>query len=165
MNISIIVAMANERVIGVNNGLPWDLPADMKHFRELTLGKPIIMGRKTYESIGRPLPGRRNIVVSRNSELKIPGVDVVSTLDDAISMVSNVQEIMIIGGAQLYADALSKANKIYLTKINLDIKGDSFFPQFNESEWTVLQKDDFECNELNKIDFSFIVLEKKNNIM
>ena len=165
MNISIIVAMANERVIGVNNGLPWDLPADMKHFRELTLGKPIIMGRKTYESIGRPLPGRRNIVVSRNSELKIPGVDVVSTLDDAISMVSNVQEIMIVGGAQLYADALSKANKIYLTKINLDIKGDSFFPQFNESEWTVLQKDDFECNELNKIDFSFIVLEKKNNIM
>jgi Dihydrofolate reductase len=157
--------MANERVIGVNNGLPWDLPADMKHFRELTLGKPIIMGRKTYESIGRPLPGRRNIVVSRNSELKIPGVDVVSTLDDAISMVSNVQEIMIVGGAQLYADALSKANKIYLTKINLDIKGDSFFPQFNESEWTVLQKDDFECNELNKIDFSFIVLEKKNNIM
>jgi len=165
LNISIIVAMANERVIGVNNGLPWDLPADMKHFRELTLGKPIIMGRKTYESIGRPLPGRRNIVVSRNSELKIPGVDVVSTLDDAISMVSNVQEIMIVGGAQLYADALSKANKIYLTKINLDIKGDSFFPQFNESEWTVLQKDDFECNELNKIDFSFIVLEKKNNIM
>jgi dihydrofolate reductase len=127
--------MATNRVIGRANGLPWTLPADLAHFKRLTLGHPIIMGRLTHESIGRPLPGRRNIVVSRDPGLALPGCDVVPSLDEAYRTAGNVPEAFVIGGARLYASALGTADRIYLTRIDAEIPGDTLFPPFDPQHW------------------------------
>ena len=139
MQISMIAAMANNRVIGKNNEMPWYLPEDLKHFKAMTLGKPVVMGRKTFEAIGRPLPGRRNIVITRNADYQHDGISCVQSFDDAIKLVlqQNPQclEIMVIGGGQLYLETLSKAQKLYLTEIDLTVEGDTWFPEWNDGNW------------------------------
>ena len=130
MIISMIVAMAHDRVIGLDNKMPWHLPADLQHFKKTTLGKPVIMGRKTYDSIGRALPGRLNIVVSRDSSLNIAGVTCVTSVEQALAAAEGVEEVMIIGGATIYEHFLSVANRLYLTFIDLETKGDTRFPDY-----------------------------------
>lgn len=128
--ISLIVAHDEQRVIGYENGMPWHLPGDLKYFKEQTMGKPIIMGRKTFESIGKPLPGRRNIVITRNNSYSAEGVEIVASLDEALSLVGNVPEIMIIGGEQIFRLALPIADRLYVTVIHYSFKGDTFFPEY-----------------------------------
>ncbi len=137
----LIAALAQNRVIGRDNQLPWHLPADLKHFKALTLGKPIIMGRKTWDSLGRPLPGRLNLVVSRQAELRLDGAEVFPTLDAAIGRAEQwareqgAGELMLIGGAQLYGQALARAERLYLTRVGLRPEGDAWFPEFSEADW------------------------------
>ena len=136
-----IAALARNRVIGLDNQMPWHLPADLKHFKAMTLGKPIIMGRKTWDSLGRPLPGRLNIVVSRQTDLRLDGAEVFASLEDAIARADawareqGVDELMLIGGAQLYAQALPLAERLYLTRIELEPAGDAHFPEWLDHEW------------------------------
>jgi dihydrofolate reductase len=136
-----IAAMADNRVIGLDNTMPWHLPADLKHFKAMTLGKPIIMGRKTWDSLGRPLPGRLNLVISRQQDLQLDGAETFTTLDAALVRAEQwareqaVEELMLIGGAQLYAQALGQAQRLYLTRIEASPAGDAFFPAFDEAEW------------------------------
>ena len=139
MLISLIVAMANHRVIGRSNAMPWHMPADLRHFKAVTLGKPVVMGRRTFESIGRPLPGRRNLVISRNPEWQAAGVEVAPTLDVALALLADYDEVMIIGGGQLYAEALPRADRLYLTHIDLDVEGDTFFPDYTGYEWQQIE--------------------------
>lgn len=131
MKLAIIVAAARNGVIGRNNQLPWHLPQDLKYFKAVTLGKPVIMGRKTYESIGRPLPGRANIVITRDLSWCANGVEVVHSFDEALELASgvDVSEVMVIGGAEIYKAALPVAHRIYLTRIDLEPEGDAFFPE------------------------------------
>lgn len=137
----LIAALADNRVIGLDNQMPWHLPADLKHFKALTLGKPIIMGRKTWDSLGRPLPGRLNLVVSRQSGLQLEGAEVFASLEEAVARADawareqGVDELMLIGGAQLYAQGLEQAQRMYLTRINLSPEGDAWFPEFDAAAW------------------------------
>lgn len=135
--LALIVAQSLNRVIGVNNELPWRLPEDLKYFKATTMGKPIIMGRKTYDSIGRPLPGRTNIVVTRQAGWSATGVKVASTLEQAVALASaeEPQEIMVIGGAQIYELMLPAADRIYLTQVYAEIEGDAWFPALPEGQW------------------------------
>jgi dihydrofolate reductase len=133
--ISILVAVAKNRVIGINNTLPWHLPADLKHFKALTMGHHIIMGRKTYESIGRPLPGRTTVIVTRNAALKVAGCLVAHSLQEAIELCGNNEKVFIVGGAELYAQALPLADTMYITEIQQEVQGDAYFPEFNRDEW------------------------------
>lgn len=139
--LSLIAALAHNRVIGRDNQLPWHLPADLKHFKALTLGKPIIMGRKTWDSLGRPLPGRLNIVVSRQPDLRLEGAEVFASLDEAIARADawareeDAEELMLIGGAQLYELGLARADRLYLTRVGLDPEGDAFFPEVDQTHW------------------------------
>lgn len=130
--ISLIVAHDEKQVIGYQNELPWYLPGDLKYFKEMTMGKPMIMGRKTYESIGRPLPGRRNIVITRNENYAAEGIDVVGSLEEALALVKGVEEVMIIGGAQIFEQAMSIADRLYITLINHAFKGDTYFPTYDD---------------------------------
>lgn len=129
--ISLIVAHDKNYVIGYENGMPWHLPGDLKYFKDITMGKPIIMGRKTFESIGRPLPGRRNIVITRNDKYHAQGIETVSSLDAALALVKDVPEIMVIGGAQIFEQAMPLADKLYITLINHEFKGDTYFPRYD----------------------------------
>lgn len=139
--LAMIAALADNRVIGLDNKMPWHLPADLKHFKAMTLGKPIIMGRKTWDSLGRPLPGRLNLVVSRQQGLQLDGAETFTSLDAALvraeqwAREQGVDELMLIGGAQLYAQALPCAQRLYLTRIEANPEGDAFFPAFEEAEW------------------------------
>lgn len=130
--ISMIVAHDQNRVIGYNNKMPWHLPGDLQYFKEQTMGKPILMGRKTFESIGRPLPGRRNIVISRNAEYAAEGVEMVPSLEAAIALVRDEPEIMIIGGEQIFTQAMPLAEKLYITLIDAAFKGNTYFPAYND---------------------------------
>lgn len=134
-NISLIVAIANQHVIGVNNTLPWHLPEDLKRFRALTTGHHIIMGRKTYESLGRLLPGRTTVIVTRNADYKVEGALTAHSLSEAAELCKADSEAFIIGGAELYKEALKVANKLYITEIDLDVEGDAHFPTFEVEEW------------------------------
>lgn len=137
----LIAALAQNRVIGRDNQLPWHLPADLKHFKALTLGKPIIMGRKTWDSLGRPLPGRLNLVVSRQPGLQLEGAEVFASLDaaleraDAWARAEDAEELMLIGGAQLYEQGLAQADRLYLTRVELSPEGDAWFPEVNAAHW------------------------------
>lgn len=134
--ISIVVAAAENNVIGHQGEMPWHVSGDLKNFKAITSGKPIVMGRKTFESIGRPLPGRQNIVVTRNADWQADGVDVAATLDAALELAGNAAEIMIIGGGQIYAQALPLASRVYLTRIHTEPEGDTSFPALSEQDWT-----------------------------
>nr|WP_275855704.1 type 3 dihydrofolate reductase [Sulfurimonas sp. MAG313] len=157
--ISLIAAMANNRVIGKDNQMPWHLPADLGHFKALTLGKPIIMGRKTYESIGRPLPGRKNIVISTNKNYILEGCETVCSLDEAINLVKEVKEVMIIGGGFLYSQTLPKANKLYLTFIDLDVDGDTKFPDYEKLSIKEIKREKHLKDEKNPYDYEFVDFE------
>ena len=153
--LSIIVAMAKNRVIGKDKDMPWHLPADLKHFKEVTLGKPIIMGRKTYESIGRPLPGRVNIVMSRDKNYTPEGCETVNSLEEALELVKDVQEVMIIGGGFLYEQTISYANKLYLTFIDLEVDGDIKFPEFENLNLTEISRQKNYKDEKNPYNYEF----------
>ena len=159
--LSLIWAMDNNRLIGRENALPWKLPADMAWFKKSTMGKPILMGRKTYESIGRPLPGRTNIILSRQSDLQIEGCTVVHSLDEAVTKVADVDEIMVMGGAEIYALLLEQANRLYITEIDSEFEGDAWFPDFDRSQWQEINRESHEPDEKNTYAYSFITLERK----
>src|SRR5712664_1807844 len=135
MRRSLVVAMARNRVIGRNNTLPWRLPEELAHFKRVTLGHPVVMGRKTYESIGKPLPGRLNIVVSRNRDFRAPGCKVVASLEEAYRAAGDADEVSIIGGTSLFEAALPTADRIHLTEVEADVEGDTWFPEFDRSQW------------------------------
>jgi dihydrofolate reductase len=161
MLISIIVAMAENRIIGSGNQLPWRLPADLRHFRELTMGKPVIMGRKTFESIGKPLPGRSNIVISQDPAFQAQGCTRASTIAAALRAAGSVPEAMIIGGATLYAQCLPLAQRIYLTLVHESFSGDVSFPQFDAQQWRETARTDHQPDEKNPHAYSFITLERR----
>lgn len=154
--ISLVAAMAKNRVIGKDNQMPWHLPADLQHFKEVTLGKPIIMGRKTYESIGRPLPGRKNIVISRNPSYQLDGCENVTSIEDAIELVKGDAEVMIIGGGFLYSQMIDKANKLYLTYIDFEVEGDTCFPSFDHLELKEVSRVSHQSDEKNPHDYQFV---------
>lgn len=156
--ITIIVAASENSVIGYKNALPWNISEDLKYFKKITINHSVIMGRKTFESIGKPLKDRRNIVISRDKTLKIEGVEVVNSLDDAIFRNKDQNEIFIIGGEQIYKMAMPFATNMHITKVYTNIEGDAFFPAFDEREWKILSQKDLESNEGLK--FSFINYER-----
>lgn len=158
--ISLIAAMARNRIIGKDNDMPWHLPADLAHFKRVTMGKPVIMGRRTYESIGFPLPGRKNVVITRNAEYAPEGVVVVGSVEAALAEVSDAEEVMIIGGGQLYREMLPHADRLYLTQIQADIEGDTEFPDYTVFEWNEIGREVYEADEKNAYDLEFVTLEK-----
>lgn len=165
MKIAMMVAMAQNGVIGNNNQLPWHLPEDLKYFKKTTMGKPVIMGRKTFDSIGKALPGRLNIVVSRNPKLLLPeGVLLAATVEQAVDIARienpDAEEIMIMGGEQIYRQAFPLASKLYLTKVHSDVKGDAYFTGFDESQWQQTAVQTFQADDKNPYDYSFCVFEK-----
>lgn len=159
-DISLIAAMAHNRVIGKDNQMPWHMPADLKHFKATTLGKPVIMGRKTFESIGRALPGRQNIVVTRDASFEALGCDIAHSLEAAVSLAGDVDEIIIMGGGQLYQAALPMANRMYLTFIDLSTEGDAHFPAWDSEEWVIVDRETHSHDDKNPYDYSFVKLER-----
>jgi dihydrofolate reductase len=153
--------MAENRVIGVNNTLPWRLPADLRHFRQLTTGHHVIMGRRNYESIGRPLPDRTNIVVTRNRDYRAPGCEVRHSLEEALRDASGDPEVFVIGGAEIYRQALDKADRIYLTLVHADVPGDTFFPEFDARDWNEISCARHEADEKNPYACSFVTYDRK----
>lgn len=161
MIISIIAAMDRNRLIGNNNQLPWHLPADLAHFKKVTLNKPILMGRKTYESIGRPLPGRENIVLTRTEGLKIEGVTVVNSLEEVIDGLPESAELMVIGGSAIYEWILPRAQRMYLSYVDGDFEGDAWFPEFDEAQWEIVESVLQEPDEKNRYACRFVTYERK----
>nr|AIA17994.1 Dihydrofolate reductase [uncultured bacterium] len=158
MIISAIVAMSQNRVIGVNNQLPWKIPEDLKRFKTLTLGHPVIMGRKTYESIGKVLPGRENIIITRQPHYSVPGATVVSSVEEAIRHCEGKSgEIFMIGGAEIYRQVMPKIQRLYLTLIEKQFEGDAFFPTWGKDEFKEVSREE----RSDPISFSFLVLERK----
>ncbi|HSH72502.1 MAG TPA: dihydrofolate reductase [Methylophilaceae bacterium] len=156
--LSLIVAVARNRVIGVNNTLPWHLPEDLKRFRALTMGHHIIMGRKTYESLGRLLPGRTTVIVTRNAGYQVEGALVAHSLQDAIKLCRADPEVFLIGGAELYQDGLKLANKLYLTTIDAEYEGDAFFPEFDSHAWLKISREQYVS--ANGLAFSYLIYNK-----
>jgi len=160
MEISLVVAMDENRLIGADNGLPWRLPADLRHFKKVTMGHPIVMGRRTWDSIGRPLPGRTNIVVTRRADFAAPGAVVVDSLEAAKAGAGDTGELMIIGGAEIFEQALEEADRIYLTEIHAAFEGDTHFPKISEDQWACVSREDFDKDDKNPYAYSFLVLER-----
>ena len=163
MIITLVAAMDGSRLIGRNNALPWHLPADLAHFKVVTLGKPIVMGRRTFESLGRPLLYRRNVVITQQDNLVLEGCDVFRSLDDALGALAQEREIMIIGGARIFGEALSKANKMILTIIDHTFKGDAYFPEWNAGEWRIVSEEIHPSDGENLYAFRFLELERLDN--
>lgn len=162
MRISLIVARAGNGVIGKDGAVPWRISADMKYFKQSTLGKPIVMGRKTFQSLGRPLPERLNIVVSRDKSFRAEGVTVVHSLDEALSAAAgqDALEVMIIGGAEIYKQALPQVERIYLTEVHGDVDGDTFFPELEKGAWQEVSRDFVSRGEKASHDCSFVILQR-----
>ncbi|MES2268904.1 MAG: dihydrofolate reductase [Bacteroidota bacterium] len=160
MTISIIVAIAQNYAIGKNNQLLWHMPKDLKHFKEITSGRTIIMGRKTYESVGKPLPNRRNIVVTRQ-DMEIPGCEVVKSIDEGLGLCTGEDEVFISGGAEIYRQAMDITDRIYLTIIHKDFEADTFFPEIDYSKWEEASRVDNEPDEKNPLPYSFITLNRR----
>ena len=164
MQIALIVAVSQNNVIGRDNQLPWHLPEDLQYFKSVTMGKPILMGRKTYESIGRPLPGRTNIVITRDSNWTADGVEVVNSLDAAMlagaeaCKKANSDEIMVIGGAQIYRDCLPLADKLYLTQVEAEVEGDAFFPNIDLNQWQKVAQTI--PKTMDSYNYRFVVLQR-----
>ncbi len=155
-SLSIISAMDKNRLIGNNNALPWHLPADLAFFKKTTLNKPILMGRKTFESIGRPLPGRRNIIITRNTEYQQQGCEIVVGIDEALALVKDQPEVMLIGGASLYEQTIRRAHSLYITEIHSKFKGDAWFPEIEPERWQEVWREDHKADEKNAYDYSFV---------
>ncbi len=161
MTISIIVAISNNNVIGKNNELLWHLPLDFKHFKEITSGHPIIMGRKTFESIGRPLPHRRNIVITRDTNYKKEGIEVMHSLKDALKLfLETDEEVFVIGGGEIYQQAFPIADKLYVTEVHTEVDGDTVFPKINPAEWEEISIEDHDMDDEHMFTFSFVEYKK-----
>ena len=158
--ISLIAALAADRIIGMENAMPWDLPADLAWFKRNTLKKPVIMGRLTFESIGRPLPGRLNIVVSSKPG-KAEGITWVTSLDDAINAAGDAEEIMVIGGGRIYAQMLARADRLYLTHIDAEVEGDTQFPDYEPDEWQSTFSEFHDADEQNSHSYCFEILDRR----
>lgn len=166
MKLAVIVAAAENGVIGRNNALPWHLPEDLRYFKRVTMGKPIVMGRKTFESIGRPLPGRTNIVITRDGGWRAEGVKVVHSLDEAlalaedIALIDGATELMVIGGAEIYQAALPRAKRLYFTEVHAEVEGDARLPAIDWSDWGEVSRDRYTASGANPYDYSFVVYER-----
>jgi len=158
--ISIIVAMANNRVIGVNNSLPWRCPEDLKHFKSLTIGHHMVMGRKTYESIGRPLPGRTTVVVSRERNLKIEGCTVVDSLPAALTACENDAQLFIVGGADIYAQTIQLAETLFITEVQKEVAGDAWFAEFDRSAWQEVSREIHHQEIPEPLEFHFVEYQR-----
>lgn len=161
LKISLIVAAANNNVIGVNNQMPWHLPNDFKYFKENTLNHSIIMGRKTYDSIGKPLPGRRNIILTRDQEYQNPEVDIANSIQEVLNYCRDEREIFIIGGAEIFKQALALANRVLLTRVHAEIEGDTYFPELNPADWNLVSQDMHFKDEKHAYDYTSEVWEKR----
>ena len=162
MVISLVVAAATNNAIGKDGKMPWHLPKDMKHFKNLTWGMPVVMGRKTFESLGKVLPGRKNIVISRQAGLKIAGTVTVQKIEDALFVAkqTDAREVMVIGGGEIYKTLFDKAKRIYMTRVEAEPEGDTFFPSLNPKEWHLVSQQNHEADEKNAFNYSFQVWEK-----
>jgi dihydrofolate reductase len=159
VTISFVVAAAENGVIGRDNGLPWRLPGDLQHFKAVTLGKPVLMGRKTWDSIGRPLPGRHNIVVSRRPDLSIQGCTVVDTIERAVELTRTEPELMVIGGAEIFKLLLPRAERLYLTRVHANVPGDVYLPDLGQG-WIERSREYHAADEKNEFAYSFVLLER-----
>ena len=159
MTVTIVVAIAENYAIGKHNQLLWHMPADLKHFKQITSGHTVIMGRKTYDSVGKPLPNRRNIIITRQ-DITIPGCEVVKSVEEALKLCSNEEEVFIVGGAEIYKLAMYKTDRIYLTIIHHSFDADSFFPEIDYMEWKEVSMEDHPADEKHKYPYSFITLER-----
>ena len=154
--LSLITAMDSNRLIGKDNSLPWHLPADLAFFKATTMGKPVIMGRKTFDSIGKALPGRQNIVVTRDRNFDAPNCEVAPSVEAAITIVDDTEEVMLIGGASLYEQTLDRADIIYLTLIHHEFTGDTWFPEIHPKYWKSVSRDNFNADDKNPFPYSFV---------
>ena len=157
--VALIAAMGRNRVIGIENRLPWRLPADLQHFKKLTLGKSIIMGRKTWESLPGVLPDRRHIVITRNPDYQAKGAEIVNSIEKALELVAD-EEVLIVGGANLYQQMLPVADRMYLTMVEADINGDAFFPDWNKKQWCIIERIHHPADEKHAYAFDFVTLER-----
>lgn len=170
MKLSLIVAAAENGVIGRDNKLPWHLPEDLKYFKRVTMGKPIVMGRKTFESIGRPLPGRTNIVITRNPDWQAEGVRALPTVEAAlelaeeIALIDGAEELMVIGGAEIYRAALPLADRLYLTEVHAQVSGDALLPDIDWSCWRELGRERHAASDSNPYDYSFVVFDRVEGV-
>ena len=162
MRLSIIVAMDDNQLIGKDNGLPWHLPADLGDFKKTTTGKTVLMGRKTYESIGRPLPNRRNIVISRNSAFEAPGCEVVESIDQALALAQDDPEVMVMGGASFYQQMLPQVDRLYITQIEGSFEGDAYFPVFDRDAFVETKRETHQPDEKNPHTYHFTILERQS---
>ena len=166
MKIAIVVAMSTNRVIGRDNKLPWHIPGDLKFFKRTTMGKPVVMGRKTFESIGKPLPGRDNIVITRQRDWRAEGVRVVHDIQDALKLARDLaetagaDEVAIIGGAEIYREILEQVDRLYVTQVQAWIEGDAIFPEVDWEEWQETSREDFDAEDPNPFDYSIIVYDR-----
>lgn len=161
MIISLVAAMTPSRIIGKDNQLPWKMPADLAHFKKITLDKPILMGRKTYESIGRLLPHRKNIIISRDKHFKIDGAEIFHDITTALENLSQYPEVCVIGGSEIFSQVINKADLLYLSYIYADhIMGDCYFPMFNTQQFTEISRENHKADANNPYDYSFVVLKK-----
>lgn len=167
MRVSLIAAMAHNQVIGRDNQLPWRLPADLTHFKQLTMGKPLIMGRKTFKSIGKPLPGRTNIVVSRDEDFAAEGVIVAHSLNSALTKaeahLDDSDEVMVMGGANIYYQYLPRADRMYLTLVEAEVEGDAHFPVYVPDEWELTEATRHEPDDQNPYAYQFLVFDRISN--
>jgi dihydrofolate reductase len=163
MKISLIVAMASNRVIGLNGQMPWHLSADLKRFKQITMGSPILMGRKTFEAIGKPLPGRGNLIISRDTDYRQPGCLIFNDIDSALRHCSDSPEVFVIGGASLYQALLPRAGYLYLTEIDQDFAGDTFFPEVDARQWRELEREDVTDDQSVDFSYRFLKLEHLPN--
>jgi dihydrofolate reductase len=161
MRVSLIAAMAENRVIGVDNRLPWHLPEDLKHFRRLTTGHTVIMGRKNYESIGKPLPQRRNIVVSRRPDFQATGCTVVHSIEEAMTVAGDEPEVFVIGGAEIYRQTMARADRLFLTLVHANVDGDTFFPELENGHWQETARERHEPDDRHRFAYSFITYERR----
>ena len=159
--ISLIVAAADNDVIGADGGLPWRLSDDLRRFKAVTMGKPIIMGRKTWESIGRPLPGRHNIVLTRRGDFDAPGATVAASVGEALAVAGDAAEVMVIGGGEVYALFLPRASRVYLTRVHATVEGDARFPPLGDSEWRLVEEASHAADSANEWPFTFQLYERR----
>jgi dihydrofolate reductase len=163
MIITLVVAASENNVIGRDGGLPWDLPNDMRHFKEITIGHTVVMGRKTYSSIGRPLPDRRNIIVTRQDDFRVEGCEIVHSLEEAFALSEEAasEEVCVIGGGEIYAQALPFASRIELTRVHITIDGDTFFPKFSEDSWEEINREEHEEDDDHIYPYTFLTYERR----
>jgi dihydrofolate reductase len=159
--ISMIAALGRNRVIGLDGGLPWRLPEDSAHFRRITMGKPVIMGRRTFDSMGKALDGRRNVVVTSDPAFSAPDVEVARSVDEALALTAGADERVLIGGAAIYAAGLPLADRMYLTFVDAEVAGDVHFPEFDESEWRQVESVEHASNERHAFAFRIVTLERR----